>query len=111
MSPPKPGGLTWSKFQANHKFKISIDFTCLITTLGHQVFILSIINLDSRELIWINSTYRPDKFWITQQFKNVFFDLEQYPTLCICDRDQIFSIWLFSDPSLTITHKLEINQS
>ena len=96
MSPPKPGGLTWSQFLANHKFKISIDFTCMITTLGHQVFIFSIINLDSRELIWINSTYRPDKFWITQQFKNAFFDLEQYPTLCICDRDQIFSNWFSS---------------
>ena len=93
ITPPKSSGLTWSQFMANHKFKISIDFTCLITTLGHQVFIFSIINLDSRELLWINSTYRPNKFWITQQFKNAFFEMEQYPTLCICDRDQMFSNW------------------
>ena len=28
--------------------------------------------------------------WMAQQFKNAFFDLDDYPSLCICDRDQIF---------------------
>ena len=27
---------------------------------------------------------------MAQQFKNAFFDLDDYPSLCICDRDQIF---------------------
>ena len=83
-------GLTWQEFIDNHKFKIAIDFTSLISLMGHQLFIFVMINLDTRKLLWINITYSPHFDWVAQQFKNAFFHLDHYPTLCICDRDQVF---------------------
>ena len=92
-NPPPDRGMSWSDFLSNHKFKISIDFTSVITLAGDQLFILVMINLDTRELLWVNSTYSPHSEWIKQQFKNAFFDLDEYPTLCISDRDTIFGPW------------------
>ena len=83
-------GLSWKEFIDNHKFKISIDFTSLISIMGYQLFIFVMINLDTRKLLWINATYSPNFDWLAQQFKNAFFDLDNYPSLCICDRDQMF---------------------
>ena len=85
--------MTWSEFLHNHKFKIGVDFTSLISFMGHQLFIFVIIDLDSRKILCINVTYTPNSAWVIQQFKNTFYDLDQHPTLCICDRDQIFSGW------------------
>ena len=83
-------GPTWTEFINNHKFKIGIDFTSLISLMGHQLYIFVMIDLDRRNLISINVTYNPHFEWVKQQFKNAFFDLDHYPTLCICDNDQIF---------------------
>lgn len=78
---------------SHHKFKISIDFTSVITLAGHQLFIFVMINLDTRELLWINTTYSPHSDWIKQQFRNAFMELDESPSLCICDRDTIFGPW------------------
>jgi len=96
--PPPNNGLTWTEFLGNHKFKIgrsvaTVDFTSVIAFLGHQLFIFVIINLDTRELLYINITLNPCKKWVLQQFRNAFFNLDEYPSLCICDRDTIFSGW------------------
>ena len=56
--------------------------------MGHQLYIFIIIDLDTRELIFINANYNPDFEWVKQQFKNAFFDRDDY-TLCICDNDSI----------------------
>ncbi len=93
LGPPPGKGLTWTEFISNHKFKVGIDFTSVISFLGHQLFIFVIINLDTRELMHINITLNPCRDWILQQFRNAFFDLSDYPSLCICDRDTIFSGW------------------
>ncbi|MFQ5561247.1 MAG: integrase core domain-containing protein, partial [Nitrospinota bacterium] len=85
--------LRWSEFLGNHKFKIGIDFTSMISLAGHQLFVFVIINLDSRKLLFINATYSPHMEWVTQQFRNAFYELEEYPSLCLCDRDTIFSGW------------------
>ena len=82
--------LSWKEFLSNHKFKIAIDFTSLISLMGHQLYIFVMINLDIRKLITINTTYTPDREWVIQQFKNAFFDMAHYPTLCICDGDKVF---------------------
>jgi len=92
-SPTIRSGPSWSEFLNNHKFKIGIDFTSLISLMGHQLFIFVIINLDSRKLIHINVTLNPCSEWIKQQFRNAFLDTDDYPTLCICDNDQIFKRW------------------
>jgi putative transposase len=94
-SPISKNTLSWYEFLNNHKFKIGIDFTSLISLFGHQLFIFVMIDLDTRKLLLINATFNPNSEWIKQQFRNAFYDLDKYPTLCICDRDQIFSGWFF----------------
>ena len=88
--PSSRRGPSWKEFIDNHKFKIAIDFTSLISLMGYQLFIFVMVNLDTRKLLLINVTYSPNFDWMAQQFKNAFFDLDDYPSLCICDRDQIF---------------------
>lgn len=90
---PSSRAMPWGEFLANHKFKIGIDFTCLISLSGRQLFIFVIKNLDSREVLLINSTFYPNSSWITQQFRNASYDLDVYPSLFLCDRDRIFSKW------------------
>ncbi len=51
--------------------------------------ILIILDLESRTLLGTNATLYPDREWITQQFRNTFFDSEKYPSLCISNRDSI----------------------
>ena len=89
--PPEHHGLSWKEFMSNHKIKISVDFTSVISFLGHQVFIFTMLNLDTRELIFINTTYSPNLEWVKQQFKNAFLDMDVYPSLCICDNDPVFN--------------------
>ncbi len=91
--PPPNKGMKWSDFLNNHRFKIGIDFTSIISLMGKQIFIFSIIDLDTRKILGISSTYSPNAIWITQQFRNAFYRLDSYPSLCICDRDVIFSNW------------------
>ena len=93
ITPSPSKTLSWTEFLDNHKFKIGIDFTSLITVQGYQVFIFVILDLDTRKLLYINTTFQPFASWITQQFRNAFFDLDETPSLCICDRDAIFSGW------------------
>ena len=89
--PPEKLGPSWRELTNNHKSKISIDFTSLISLMGCQIYIFVMINLDTRKLICINATYPPGFEWVRQQFRNAFFDMgDKYPCLCICDRDQIF---------------------
>ena len=89
--PPRKLGPSWREFINNHRFKISIDFTSLISLTGYQIYFFVMINLDTRKLIFINATYSPSFEWVKQQFRNAFFNMDgKYPSLCICDRDQIF---------------------
>ena len=89
--PPPNGGLTWKNLLAAHKFKVSRDFTCVMTLMGDQLFSFAILNLDTREIIHINSSYNPTLRWVELQFKNALYDFDIYPTLCICDRDSVFA--------------------
>jgi len=59
LTPSPNNNLTWEQFLGNHKFKIGIDFTSLITFLGHQAYIFVMINLNTRELVHINVTFNP----------------------------------------------------
>ena len=89
-SPSPRKGISWSQFLENHKFKIGIDFTSLISFSGRQLYVFVMIDIDTRSLIHINVTYNPCSQWVKQQFRNAFFDMDEYPSLCLCDRDTIF---------------------
>ena len=89
--PPQNLGPSWREVINNHKFKVSIDFTSLISLLGYQIYIFVMINLDTKKLIFMNATYSPSLEWVKQQFRNDFFNMDgKHPALCIGDRDQIF---------------------
>lgn len=92
-TPPFLKGLKWNEFLSNHSFKIGIDFTSLIDLWGNQIFIFVVLNLDTRKIIFINSTYSHHREWLIQQLKNAFLDFNNYPTLCICDNDGVFGKW------------------
>ena len=47
---------SWNEFLKSHRFKIGIDFTSLISLMGHQLYIFVMINLDTRKLIGVNAT-------------------------------------------------------
>ena len=68
--PPIDKISSWKEFLGNHKFKISIDFTSIISLMGHQLFIFVMINLDTRKLVSINATYSPNLEWLKQQFRD-----------------------------------------
>lgn len=89
QSPPRKGP-SWKEFINNHKFRIGIDFTSFISLMGHQLHIFVMIDWETRKLIFINSTYHPSLKWVIQQFRNAFFNIDDYPSLCICDNDTIF---------------------
>ena len=76
---PPQQGLSWKEFINNHKFKIGIDFTSLISLMGRQFYILVMIPSDTKKLIFINVTYNPNLEWVKQQFRNAFFDTDHYP--------------------------------
>jgi len=88
--PPPHGGLSWDEFLNNHKFRIGIDFTCLMDLFGRQLFIFVILNWDTRELIHINVTLNPTFEWVNQQMKNAFFEFDECPSSCISDGDPVF---------------------
>ena len=81
---------SWSEFLKSHKFKFGIDFTSIISLMGHQLYIFVMIDLDTRKLVGINATYNPHLTWVIQQFKDALFDYDDYPSLCICDNDRVF---------------------
>ena len=89
-NPSPQSKLSWKEFLNNYRFKIAIDFTSLISLMGHQLYVFVMIDLDSRKLIAINATYFHNRKWLIQQFTNAFFDMDHYPTLCICDGDRVF---------------------
>jgi len=93
LTPAPNKNLSWNEFLGKHKFKIAIDFTCVISFFGKQLFVLVILEYDLRKLIFINVTSNPTADWVTQQFRNAFLDVDKYPTLCICDNDVLFGKW------------------
>ncbi len=52
-SPKNNSKLSWLQFLNSYNFKIAIDFTSIISLSGKQLYILSIINLSTRELLFI----------------------------------------------------------
>ena len=76
MSKGKSSGInSRTEFINNHKFKIGIDFTSLISLMGHQLYVFVMIDLDRRNLISINLTDNPHFEWVKQQFQRWENDL------------------------------------
>ena len=81
--PPPLKNLTWSQFLNNHKFKVSIDFTSIISFMGRQMFVFVMINHHTRELLSLQVTYHPHLDWLKQIFRNLSWEVDEFPSLFV----------------------------
>ena len=65
---------SWSSLLTSYKSVFAMDFTCVIDLFGKQIFILVILDHLKRELVFLNATLSPNRYWITQQIRNFHFD-------------------------------------
>ena len=88
---------TWKAFLRAHKHLWALDFTCVIDIQGFQVFILAVVDLQTRQLVAINATLNPNRNWIVQQICNAEMAGFKLPLGLIADNDGIFGHWLETD--------------
>jgi hypothetical protein len=85
-----PSDQRWSTFLRNHAPHIAaMDLFVVPTICFIQLYVLVIVRLDRRELVWINVTRHPTAEWIAQQITETF-PWNEAPRYLIRDRDAIF---------------------
>jgi hypothetical protein len=68
-----PSGQTWNTFLRNHAPHIAaMDLFVAPTISFVQLYVLVIVRLVRRELVWINVTRHPTAEWIAQQIPEAF---------------------------------------
>jgi transposase InsO family protein len=90
----KPGdgrsGQSWGTFLRNHLPHIAaMDLFVVPTMTFAQLYVLVIIRLARRELVWVNVTAHPTAEWIAQQITEAF-PWDAVPRYLIRDRDAIY---------------------
>jgi hypothetical protein len=76
-----PSGQRWGTFLRNHAPHIAAMDLFVVPTIGFaQLYILVIVRLARRELVWINVTRHPTAEWIAQQITEAF-PWNEVPTL------------------------------
>jgi hypothetical protein len=81
---------TWEALLAEGKEICAMDFCNIIDLKLFQIYIIGIINVNSREIIWHAITVNPKRKWIIQQFKNLSIDNIPLPRYLIIDNDSIY---------------------
>ena len=85
-----PADQRWSTFLRNHApHTAAMDLFVVPTICFIQLYVLVIVRLDRRELVWINVTRHPTAEWIAQQITETF-PWNEAPRYLIRDRDAIF---------------------
>lgn len=85
---------TWHSVLDSFSRHWAIDFTTIFDRNGTQIFIFSIIEVPSRQLILINASTNPTKEWLMQQFRNCSILGHEFPSVMMHDRDGIYGNWL-----------------
>lgn len=94
--PPRPkswprGDLRWSTFLRLHaRGIIARDFFVTVTAKFRLLYVLVVIEHDSRRLVHFNVTRHPTAAWTLQQLREVVGYRDQYKFL-LHDRDSIFA--------------------
>jgi hypothetical protein len=84
-----PSGQSWKTFLRNHApHTAAMDLFVVPTISFVQLYVLIIVHLGRRELVWINVTRHPDAAWVAQQITEAF-PWDQAPRYLIRDRDAI----------------------
>ena len=85
-----PSGQRWGTFVRNHMPHIAAMDLFVVPTLGFKLlYVLVIVRLARRELVWINVTAYPTAQWIVQQITEAF-PWNESPRYLIRDRDAIY---------------------
>jgi transposase InsO family protein len=86
-----PLGQRWGTFVRNHMPQIVAMDLFVAPTLGFNLlYVLVIVGLARRELVWINVTSHPTAAWIAQQITEAFPWGEATPRYLIRDRDAVY---------------------
>ena len=68
-----PSGQSWGTFLRNHAPHIAAMDLFVVPTIGFiQLYVVVIIRLARRELVWMNVTAHPTAEWIAQQITEAF---------------------------------------
>jgi hypothetical protein len=85
-----PSGQRWSTFLRNHSPHIAAMDLFVVPTIGFNLlYVLVIVRLARREVVWLNVTAHPTAEWIAQQITEAF-PWTQTPRYLIRDRDAIY---------------------
>jgi len=85
-----PSGQSWGTFLHNHSPHIAAMDLFVVPTIGSNLlYVLVIVRLARRELVWINVTAHPTAEWIAQQITEAF-PWTEAPRYLIRDRDAIY---------------------
>jgi transposase InsO family protein len=85
-----PSGQSWGAFLRNHAPHIAAMDLFVVPTIGFNLlYVLVIVRLVRRELVWINVTVHPTAEWIAQQITEAF-PWNETPRYLIRDRDGIY---------------------
>ena len=85
-----PSGQSWGTFLHNHAPHIAALDMFVVPTIGFNLlYVLVIVRLARRELVWINVTAHPTAEWIGQQIVEAF-PWNEAPRYLIRDRDGIY---------------------
>ena len=85
-----PCGQSWSTFLRNHMPHIAaMDLFVVPSVSFNLLYVLVIVRLARRELVWINVTTHPTAEWIVQQITEAF-PWHEAPRYLIRDRDRIY---------------------
>jgi transposase InsO family protein len=86
---------TWKRFLAVHaQSLVAADFFTVDTVFLKRLYVLFFIHLASRRILWAASTRAPNAEWVTQQARNLFWELAEQETgvtIMIHDRDRKFA--------------------
>jgi transposase InsO family protein len=86
-----PSGQCWSTFVRNHMPQIVAMDLFVVPTFGFNLlYVLVIVRLARRELVWINVTSHPTAEWIAQQITEAFPWGDATPRYLIRDRDAVY---------------------
>jgi len=90
MASGSPPGQSWGTFLRNHMPHIAaMDLFVVPTISFNLLYVLVIVRLARRELVWINVTAHPTAEWIAQQITEAF-PWNEGPRYLIRDRDGIY---------------------
>ena len=70
--------LTWKQFLAAHaETVVATDFFSVDTVFFARLYVLVCVHLGSRRVVWASSTSKPDSAWVTQQMRNLSWQLDE----------------------------------